>query len=307
MSIGSGDTVRSSEHPIISKQERTIMNEQEEAKDLMQKIELCKKAGLHKEADKLEKLFKDKYKALLPVGSNKTPSLEAEKVLRTLLTQDPRMIEAKDNIRKLVLQDDTVLIIGESGTGKEILARALHGDRPGAFIAINCAGMPAELFESEMYGHVRGAFSGADSDKIGLMEAAKDGTLFLDEVGDMPLTLQAKLLRSLQQKSFRAVGGIVEKQLFCRVVAATHHNLEELVNANKFRLDLYARLSVFPIITIPLRHRMGDVKLIVDKLDSTHTCYEKNKEIFEDATKYPLNVRNIQSRVRQWEVLGKIL
>jgi PAS domain S-box-containing protein len=158
-----------------------------------------------------------------------------------------------------------VLITGESGTGKELVARAIHQgsdrhDRP--MIRVNCASIPHELFESEFFGHIKGAFSGAVSDRAGRFELADSGTLFLDEIGEIPLELQGKLLRVLQEQQFERVGESVTRRVDVRIIAATNRNLRSEVDANHFREDLYFRLNVFPIVSVPLRQRVEDIPIL---------------------------------------------
>ena len=174
------------------------------------------------------------------------------------------------NIRKSIDQvaesDATVLILGESGTGKEIIARALHDAslrRSKLFVPINCGAIPGELLESELFGHEKGAFTGALSARQGRFEMAEGGTLFLDEIGDMPMAMQVKLLRVLQERSFERVGS--NKTIHCdvRVIAATHRHLEDAIKESRFREDLFYRLNVFPIEVTPLRDRTEDIPLLV--------------------------------------------
>jgi formate hydrogenlyase transcriptional activator len=171
-----------------------------------------------------------------------------------------------DQIRTVAPTDSTVLIEGETGTGKELIAQAIHtlSRRQGRpFVKLNCAAIPLGLLESELFGHEKGAFTGAVSQKIGRFEAANGGTIFLDEIGDIPLELQAKLLRVLQEQEFERLGSTHTHRVNVRVVAATNQNLAGLVAEKHFRMDLYYRLNVFPVALPPLRHRLEDIPLLV--------------------------------------------
>lgn len=187
-----------------------------------------------------------------------------EKVLpKDLVCESKAMKEILRLVHRVAKQQDTtVLITGESGVGKEVIARYLHSISPRKdhrFVAINCAAIPATLLEAELFGHEKGAFTGATSRKKGIFEVAQGGTVFLDEVGDLPLEAQAKLLRVLQEKTIQRVGGTEEIPVNVRIVAATNQDLEQLVKTNKFRLDLYYRLNVFPLYIPPLRERPEDI------------------------------------------------
>ncbi len=169
-------------------------------------------------------------------------------------------------VRKIADSDATALVLGESGTGKELVARALHYNSPRAslpFVAVNCGAIPEELLESELFGHVRGAFTGATRDRIGRFAMANGGTIFLDEIGDMSLRVQTKILRVLQEREYEPVGSSRTERVDVRVVAATNQNLSELIREKRFREDLYFRLAVVPIEVPPLRNRTDDVPLLV--------------------------------------------
>jgi two-component system response regulator PilR (NtrC family) len=203
-----------------------------------------------------------------------------------------------------------VLVTGESGTGKEVIARSIHEmseRREGPFIVVNCAAIPENLLESELFGHVRGAFTGALQNKEGLFELADGGTLFLDEVGDLPLALQVKVLRAIQEKSFRRVGGTHDQQVDVRIVTATNRRLEEEVARGRFREDLYYRLNVIEIPLPPLRERRDDVALLAD-----HFVEKYARELGKDvkglsdeamarllAYRFPGNVREMENAIER--------
>jgi len=175
----------------------------------------------------------------------------------------------REQIRKLAPTDLAVLITGETGTGKELVARALHDQSlhaKGPFVSVNCAAIPSELMESELFGHVQGAFTGADEDRRGLMELASGGTLFLDEIGDMPLPMQAKLLRALQEGSVRPVGSSEARPVAVRVVSATHRDVRALIAQGQFRQDLFYRIAGAELTVPPLRARGDDVLLIAEDM-----------------------------------------
>jgi two-component system response regulator HydG len=179
-----------------------------------------------------------------------------------LVGDSPAMKRMRDLLGRVGSSDISVLIEGETGTGKELVARALHAAgarRDGPFVAINCGAIPENLLESELFGHVRGAFTGANAARVGLLVKASGGTLFLDEIGDMPLEMQTKLLRALQERTVRAVGSSDETPFDARIIAATHRNLEAEVAANRFREDLFYRVNVVKVPVPPLRRREGDI------------------------------------------------
>jgi len=228
-----------------------------------------------------------------------------EETLRRFITVDPDCLALKERVRKLVSVEEPVLIQGETGTGKELLATALHGGRKGQFIAVNCAGMPHELIESELFGYAPGAFTGSLAKGTpGLIRSAQEGTLFLDEIGDLPLAAQAKLLRVLQDKKVRPVGGLEIIPVDVRFVAATHHNLETCVEEGVFRRDLYARLAAFKLYIKPLRDRKGDAKLILDNFDRNKTFPWSRVSMLD--WKLKNNVRDVEAIYKRWHVLGDL-
>lgn len=185
---------------------------------------------------------------------------------RDFVTKDPTTLEVKRRAEILSRRDEPVLITGESGTGKEMIARILHGERTGMFVATNVCAVVDTLFESELFGHTKGAFTGAERERPGYIEQASGGTLFLDEIGDMPAQLQYKLLRVIRNRTFRRVGDNNERPVMCRIIAATHQHLPTLIDNGRFRLDLYQRLNVFALHIPPLRERPCDVELFIKDL-----------------------------------------
>jgi len=189
-----------------------------------------------------------------------------EKDFPGIVGQSRALQEVLDLVDMVAPGDSTVLLLGETGTGKELIARAIHNRsrRKGrAFVKLNCAAIPSGLLESELFGHERGAFTGAITQKIGRVELADQGSLFLDEIGDIPLELQPKLLRVLQEREFERLGSTRTKNVDVRIIAATHRDLEEMMVAKEFRSDLYYRLNVFPISIPALRDRPEDIPLLV--------------------------------------------
>jgi len=198
----------------------------------------------------------------------------AERGFAGIIGRSPVMLEVFRLVETVCRTNSTVLISGESGTGKELVARAIHQlslrrDRP--FVAVNCGAMPEALLESELFGHVRGSFTGADRDKKGLIEAADGGTVFLDEIGEMTPAMQVKLLRVLQERTYRRVGGTDESPANIRVIAATNRALPKLVSEGKFREDLFYRLNVIPVALPPLRERADDILLIAEHVLAKHS------------------------------------
>ncbi|MFA7496263.1 MAG: sigma-54 dependent transcriptional regulator [Acidithiobacillus sp.] len=214
---------------------------------------------------------------------------------------------------KVARTETTVLILGESGTGKEVIARCLHQHslrHEGPFVAINCGAIPAELMESELFGHEKGAFTGAQSTRKGRFELADGGTLFLDEIGEMSPQMQVKLLRILQERQYERVGGGRTMVANVRILAATHRNLEEHIRDGRFREDLYYRLNVFPVEVPPLRDRLGDVVLIFDHFMDKLVASGHAKVTLDnacrrvlDAYDWPGNVRELRNFAERLAIL----
>jgi formate hydrogenlyase transcriptional activator len=227
-----------------------------------------------------------------------------------IVGHSPALLEVLQLVEMVAASDSTVLLLGETGTGKELMARAIHNrsrrkDRP--FVKVNCAAIPSGLLESELFGHERGAFTGALTEKKGRFEMADQGTLFLDEIGDIPLELQPKLLRVLQEREFERLGSRRTKKVDVRVVAATHNELEEMIVEKQFRLDLYYRLNVFPIHIPPLRERPEDIPLLVwhfvqqfaQRMNKTIDAISSGT--MEALTRYPWpgNIRELQNVIER--------
>jgi two-component system response regulator PilR (NtrC family) len=229
---------------------------------------------------------------------------------RRVIGNSAAMQRVFDLVSQVADSRANVLVTGESGTGKEMIARAIHEmseRRDGPFIVVNCAAIPENLLESELFGHVRGSFTGALHNKEGLFELADRGTVFLDEVGDLPLPLQVKVLRAIQEKSFRRVGGTHDQQVDVRIVSATNRRLEEEVARSRFREDLYYRLNVIEIPLPPLRERKDDIALLVD-----HFVEKYGRELGKDvkgmsdgamarllAYRFPGNVRELENVIER--------
>ncbi len=232
---------------------------------------------------------------------------------REIIGSAPAMQEVFRAIGRLSRSSITVLITGESGTGKELVARALHRHSPrsgGPFIALNTAAIPRDLLESELFGHEKGSFTGAQSQRRGRFEQADGGTLFLDEIGDMPLAMQVKLLRVLQERTFERVGSNRSLVADVRIIAATHNDLEEAIRAGRFREDLYYRLNVFPIEMPPLRERTEDLPLLINELIARIEHEERGSirltpAAIRSLARYPWpgNVRELANLVERLAIL----
>src|SRR5690554_6030309 len=239
-----------------------------------------------------------------------------ERRYREIIAKSPAMTQAIEVATKVARHPSPVLITGESGTGKELIARLIHteSDRASAaFVPVNCGAIPENLLESELFGYVRGAFTGADRDKPGLFEVASGGTLFLDEIGEMPATLQVKLLRVLQEGEVRRLGDTKSRDVDVRLVAATNKNLEEEIQSDRFRRDLYYRIAVVPIHLVPLRQRKEEIPLLVQ-----HFVEEYNRKLRLDIAgvdpdamrllleyPWPGNVRELENTIERAMVLSE--
>ena len=237
-----------------------------------------------------------------------TKSTEIDKII---IGESKKILELKFLIEKVALSESTVLIQGETGTGKELVAQALHksSKRKGAFIPVNCAAIPAELLESELFGHEKGAFTGAEKSRAGRFELSSGGTLFLDEIGDISLSLQAKLLRALENKSIQKVGGGKEIALDLRMVCATHQDLEKKVADGSFRADLYYRINVFPINVPTLSERNEDIPLLIKYILDNLKKHDMPPEFSSDAIEvlkrhlWPGNIRELKNVLERAYIL----
>jgi len=245
-------------------------------------------------------------------GVNRVPPSEkgAERRFEQIIGNSPVLESVLADVERVAPTDSTVLVLGETGTGKELIARAIHNISPRCarpFIKLNCAAIPFDLLESELFGHEKGAFTGAITQKLGRFEMADTGTLFLDEIGDIPLALQPKLLRVLQEQEFERLGSGRTHRINVRLVAATHRDLSEMIERNEFRSDLYYRLNVFPVVLPPLRERRQDIPQLVSHfVDIFARRMGKRidhvpEETMEAFTSYswPGNVRELQNLIER--------
>lgn len=243
-------------------------------------------------------------------------AMQQPDALGTLITRDPEMLRICRTIEKVAPTNATVLLLGESGTGKELLARGVHNASPRSdarFVAINCAAIPENLLESELFGYEKGAFSGAAKTTPGKIELAHKGTLMLDEIGDLPFSLQSKLLRFLQERVIERVGGRQEIPIDVRVVCATHQNLKTLIGEGRFREDLYYRLAEIVIMIPPLRERIGDAALLAHALVRRFAS-EQNRgslSLSEEAVRaisaysWPGNVRELENCLKRATIMAE--
>ncbi|XUO84986.1 sigma-54 dependent transcriptional regulator [Halomonas sp. KM007] len=233
-----------------------------------------------------------------------------------IVGKSPAMQSLFHDASRLAKSDAPILILGESGTGKELLARAIHQEssrHDAPFVPVNCASIPADLMESEFFGHVKGAFTGANEARKGLFQSAQGGSLFLDEIGEMPINLQAKLLRALQEKTVRPVGGEREEPVDVRIIAATHRNLEKEIEQENFRSDLFYRLETFSLRIPPLRERGTDVEHLIFALIDKHaeSQHKQVEHIEPEALNsllnytYPGNVRELENAIMRAVTLSE--
>ncbi|WP_120995419.1 sigma-54 dependent transcriptional regulator [Stutzerimonas urumqiensis] len=241
-------------------------------------------------------------------GRHREPNL-----FRSLVGTSRAIQHVRQMMQQVADTDASVLILGESGTGKEVVARNLHYHskrRQGPFVPVNCGAIPAELLESELFGHEKGAFTGAISARAGRFELADGGTLFLDEIGDMPLPMQVKLLRVLQERTFERVGSNRMQNVDVRIIAATHKDLEKMITEGTFREDLYYRLNVFPIEMAPLRERVEDIPLLMNEVISRMEHEKRGSIRFNSAAimslcrhDWPGNVRELANLVERMAIM----
>ncbi len=254
------------------------------------------------------------YQAIKQIGNEEHSNKQANVLCSTIIGRSKAMQDLFEMIEKVAESNATVLIQGESGTGKELAARAIHqlsSRKNNNFVPINCAAIPDDLLESELFGHVKGSFTGAHANRIGRFEMADKGTLFLDEIGDMKSALQVKLLRVLQTREFEPVGSTKCQKVDVRIIAATNKNLEEMVVNRDFREDLYYRLSVIPVSIPPLRERREDIPLLIHTFlnsfndNNRYSVKGFSRETLEILCNYdwPGNVRELENLVERLVII----
>ena len=253
-------------------------------------------------------VYREMYDQARERGRQREPNL-----FRSLVGTSRAIHQVRQMMQQVADTEASVLILGESGTGKEVVARNLHYHskrREAPFVPVNCGAIPAELLESELFGHEKGAFTGAITSRAGRFELANGGTLFLDEIGDMPLPMQVKLLRVLQERTFERVGSNKTQSVDVRIIAATHKNLEKMIEEGTFREDLYYRLNVFPIEMAPLRERVEDIPLLLNELISRMEFEKRGSIRFNSAAimslcrhDWPGNVRELANLVERMAIM----
>jgi len=254
------------------------------------------------------------FRDLKRENQNLKNQLKKKYKFENIIGDSEKMHQIFETIEKVADTDSTILILGESGTGKELIAKAIHYNsyrREGPFIPVNCAAIPSELLESELFGHEKGAFTNAIRTRIGRFELANGGTVFLDEIGDMSPNLQSKLLRVLQERQFERIGGVKTVKIDIRIIAATHQDLRVAVEQGRFRQDLYYRLNVIPIRVPPLRERKSDIPLLVHHFLNHFNKSKKRKiqGIHNEALNrligyyWPGNVRELENIIERIVIL----
>ncbi len=280
-------------------------------KDIENQLALALENNLVDFADSLIKKHNLPYTIFLDKeGKSKVRSSykQGELYLNKFITVHDQTIRLKEDAIKAAKTAHELLVIGDTGTGKELIAKSQIWDREGAIKAVNCAGFPSELLESELFGYVRGAFTGANNQRDGLITSAENGLMFFDEIGEMSLVMQAKLLRVLQEKSLRKVGGNVEEKVNCKFVFATHRNLEEMIEQGLFRKDLYARLSTLTLRIKSLwPDRKCDIEPITKSIDGGEEFFGRyGDDLLKGVLPLSLNVRSIQQYVIRYNVFGRL-
>jgi len=256
------------------------------------------------------------YLHALQQENRRMQQVQADSPLSGIIARDPGVLKVCRNVEKVAPSDATVMLLGESGTGKELLARALHQLSPRhgkRFMAINCAAIPESLLESELFGYEKGAFTGAAKQTLGKIESASGGTFFLDEVGDLPMALQAKILRFLQERVIERIGGREEIPVDVRIVCATHQNLKEMIAAGDFREDLYYRLSEIVVTIPPLRERVGDAALLAHHFKRKFSVQEGRSSLnFSqealatiESYSWPGNVREMENCIKRSVIMAE--
>ncbi len=274
--------------------------------------------------DYLTKPFKtEELKAIVEKAYEKKRILSENLLLKTqikrqsesqeIVTASPLMQEILETVKKVAVSDFPIVIYGESGTGKELVARAIHDASPradGPFIPLNCGAIPETMLESELFGHEKGAFTGAHEKKLGLLEIANNGTLFLDEIGELPLVLQVKLLRAIETARFFRVGGVKEVRVNVKFVSASNKDIRAEVEKGNFRADLYYRISALTLHIPPLRERREDIPVLIEHFRSRNPAF-RHKQFSRDALKilsgyaWPGNVRELQNVVHRTLLLSR--
>jgi two-component system NtrC family response regulator len=255
------------------------------------------------------------YLHTLQQENRKMLQSQSDSPLSGVISRDPGMLKVCRSIEKVAPSSASIMLLGDSGTGKEVLARALHQLSPRQdkrFVAINCAAIPENLLESELFGYEKGAFTGAAKQTLGKIEMANGGTFFLDEVGDLPMALQAKLLRFLQERVIERIGGRTEIPVDVRIVCATHQNLKELTVAGRFREDLYYRLSEIVITIPPLRARVGDAALLAHHFKNKFAAKEGRAALnfssdalaMIEGYSWPGNVREMENCIKRAVIMA---